>query len=126
MWCLNNGAISLNRPIEGEYLEKRVQDIFNNHIDVYIDNFEIVFDEMPGMAIEGKLNDLVKLVEENGYTIADDPVIGFYGDCDGAYVFERGEFVCYDLDSAVFWNMSDEDLIRVMESRGYYVTGTRS
>ena len=115
----NSGTITLNKSANSkatEIIEKhlgrgRYYEIDNNVIEIY---------EIQDYSFEDVLIKLADDLREIGYTMSGS--ISYYGDYDGRIDIDEDGVENIPIEDTALHDASDEELIGILEGRGYIVT----
>lgn len=117
----NYGCIDLNKPITQE-----VADIIEEVLylkpdrDFNIGETEITIDDYQGWQLNSDIDELIDRIASFGYIL--NGVISYYGDdCDGRYDIINNVTEDIPKEEFALHDASDEELISILEDRGYTV-----
>lgn len=94
---------------------KKLEDIFDTVTSVSINAKEITIEE----AIEDDVIALTEWLQERGNDIDEGQIFGYFGDYDGCWRYENGEWI--DYDSTPVCLLNTEDLVKELIYRGYKI-----
>ncbi len=114
----NVGTLEFDKPIS-DNLRNFIDDLWPLGVDVHEDTIE--FDDYYTNFIEDDTDSLIEAAEKENYKI-NGKIKYFDGPDTDGYVFVKDNEMCLrSVEDAWDIEVSDEDLIRALESRGYHV-----
>ena len=118
MTIFNTGTVFASAPLDDEALAA-VESVFgecDDWFDVAADKLE--FEDYPSGMLDCKLDELIDRLGARGIQLYGR--VDFTGDCDGAYLLEKGQH-CKELtpEEVAIMDASDEALASELRRRGY-------
>lgn len=131
MYLINNASIDLTGPLPNE-AKAEIIDIF---CDEGLEdmarcgnrpagNGYILLEDTPG-DVRDVLNEIVDILKPYGIKPTLFEYNRYYGGCDGYDVFTGERFESMDAEDFGLRTASDDELVSILESRGYTVTLTK-
>lgn len=115
----NSGVITLSKPVDNkatEIIEKYLGR--GNYYEINKNVIEI--NEIQEYSFENTLVELADDLREIGYTMSGS--ISYYGDYDGRIDIDEDGVEDIPIEDFALHDASDEELIEILENRGYIVT----
>lgn len=120
MQIINTGTIKANKKFEDKQMKiiESVLDEVGGDIEIYFN--EINFNDYYDAELSCALKDLCILLSKDGYVL--NGCVEYYGDFDGKIFIKNNSVKEYDIRDIWKYDATDEEIIKVLESRGYIIT----